>query len=50
MMELQEIDFTEFGYPLRLLLEGNSDTWHSLLSVIEDLTPDQMAVVFPQGR
>lgn len=46
-MELQKIDFTKFSYPLRLLLEGNSDTWYSLLSVIEDLTPDQLTYKHP---
>ena len=42
-MELQKINFAKFNYPLCLLLEGNSDTWYSLLSVIKDLTPDQLA-------
>lgn len=46
-MKLQKIDFNKFGYPLRLLLEGNTDTWYSLLSVIEDLTPNQLVYKHP---
>ena len=46
-MKLTKIDFSKFSYPLKVLLEGNTDTWYSLLSVIEDLTPQQLVYKHP---
>lgn len=42
-MELLKIDLSKHKYPLRLLLAGNEDTWYSMLTVIEDLKPKQLA-------
>ena len=46
-MGLSKLDFTKFAHPLRLLLEGNFDTWSSMLAVIEDLTPEQLSYNHP---
>lgn len=46
-MNLPNIDFSKFSQPLKLLLEGNQDTWSSMLSVVGDLNPDQLIYKYP---
>lgn len=41
-MELETIDYKKIDYPMKTLLMGNEDTWWGLLSVIEDLTDEQL--------
>lgn len=46
-MELPKIDFAKHEYPLKALLLSNEDTWSSMLSVISDLTPEQLVYKHP---
>ena len=46
-MNLPKIDFSQLDQPLKLLLEGNEDTWSSMLAVVADLTVEQLAYKHP---
>lgn len=46
-MELPKTDLASISYPLKTLLLGNKDTWGSMMAVIADLTPEQLAYKHP---
>lgn len=47
---LPKNDFSQYQYPLRTLFMGNEDTWNSMMAVISDLKPEQLAYTYPNYK